>query len=589
MRTSVPAAHAASLAAFPAVALPLAVGGVDLPIVGLMCLALALTGRGSGTATGLAMGAAAALKWTAWPLLPVALVLLAATGGRRAAVRAGWTALLVAGAAVVPSALIQPQAFYEQVVLFPLGAGGAHSPATSPLPGYLLATYVPGGRALAVTALALSAVAIAVSLFVRRPRTVRAAADRLALGLGLAMCLIPATRFGYLIYPLVLMAWCRLNGGREAHPALTPWSRPGGNRKVLPAPPPPTRSAPAAPNAPRLTLPPRARSSVTGMRISELARRAGVTTKALRYYESLGLITPTRLANGYRDYAEDDVPLVREIKALHGLGIPVERTRPFLECLAAGRQYADDCPASLATYREAIDELTDRIEALASRRAKLITNLNVAAGRNVTAGKADDYLTLPPDLPVPEDDGAAAHLPGTPMPPLTLTDTAGRAVRLDALGPRRTVLYVYPLTGRPGTDLPEGWNSIPGARGCTPESCGFRDHFQDLLEAGAGRVYGLSSQDTDYQREVTDRLGLPYDMLSDPALHLADTLRLPTFEAGGARLFARLTLIVREGVIEHVFHPVFPPDRHAEQVLEWLRAHPQHPQHPRHPPQRTSG
>ncbi|MBL1108579.1 redoxin family protein [Streptomyces sp. 5-8] len=317
------------------------------------------------------------------------------------------------------------------------------------------------------------------------------------------------------------------------------------------------------------------------MTISELARRAEVTVKAVRYYESLGLITPERLPNGYRTYTEDDVRLIREIRTLHGLGIPVERTRPFLECLAAGREYADDCPASLASYRAAIDELTERIEALTARRATLITSLNAAAHRGSTAVPpertgtgGENHLTLPAGLPVPEDDGTADRLPGTRVPPLTLLTTAGKEVRLEALGPGRTVLYIYPLTGRPGTDLPEGWNSIPGARGCTAETCGFRDHFQELLEAGAGRVHGLSSQDTEYQREVVERLGLPFDMLSDPELRLADTLGLPTFEAGGARLFTRLTLVVRDGVIEHAFHPVFPPDAHAEQVLTWLRENP---------------
>ncbi|WP_322734545.1 glycosyltransferase 87 family protein [Streptomyces ferrugineus] len=201
------------LAAFPAVALPLAVGGVDLPVIGLMCLGLALAGRGgSGTAAGLAMGAAAALKWTAWPLLPVGLVLLAVTAGRRAAVRAGVVAVLVAAVAVVPVALADPHAFVEHVVLFPLGQGGVHSPADSPLPGYLLATYVPGGSVLAMGALVAAAGGVAVSLAIRPPRTLVAAADRLALGLGLAMCLIPATRFGYLVYPLVLAAWFRREG-----------------------------------------------------------------------------------------------------------------------------------------------------------------------------------------------------------------------------------------------------------------------------------------------------------------------------------------------------------------------------------------
>ncbi|WOT36077.1 glycosyltransferase 87 family protein [Streptomyces coeruleorubidus] len=198
------------LASCPAVALALAVGGVDLPVIGLMCLGLALAGRrGGAVGAGAAMGAAAALKWTAWPLLPVALVLLAVTAGRRAAVRAAVTALAVAAAGVVPFALVDPHAFAEHVVLFPLGAAGAGSPATSPLPGHLLATHVPGGRAIAVAALAGTAVGMAVWLLARPPRTVVAAADRAALGLALAMCLMPATRFGYLVYPLVLAAWFR--------------------------------------------------------------------------------------------------------------------------------------------------------------------------------------------------------------------------------------------------------------------------------------------------------------------------------------------------------------------------------------------
>jgi hypothetical protein len=216
------------LAAFPAVALPLAVGGVDLPVIGLMCLGLALAGRGgSGTAAGLAMGAAAALKWTAWPLLPVGLALLAVTAGRRAAVRAGIVAVLVAAVAVVPVALADPHAFVEHVVMFPLGQGDTRSPATSPLPGYLLATYVPGGSVLALAGLASAAVAVAVSLVVRPPRTVAAAADRLAVGLGLAMCLIPATRFGYLVYPLVLAVWFRRTE------LAARFSRPGRSSRVI--------------------------------------------------------------------------------------------------------------------------------------------------------------------------------------------------------------------------------------------------------------------------------------------------------------------------------------------------------------------
>jgi peroxiredoxin len=182
-----------------------------------------------------------------------------------------------------------------------------------------------------------------------------------------------------------------------------------------------------------------------------------------------------------------------------------------------------------------------------------------------------DLTNLPPDLPVPRDDGAADHLPGRSMPPVRLTSTAGETVALDALGAGRSVLYVYPMTGRPGTALPQGWDAIPGARGCTPEACGFRDRHTDLAAAGAARVYGVSSQDTGYQREAAERLGLPYAILSDSGLRLAEALGLPTFEAGGMRLYKRLTLIVCDGVIEHVFYPVFPPDEHAAQVLDWLR------------------
>ncbi len=149
-----------------------------------------------------------------------------------------------------------------------------------------------------------------------------------------------------------------------------------------------------------------------------------------------------------------------------------------------------------------------------------------------------------------------------------------REVRsLGQLGPGRTVLYVYPLTGRPDVDLPEGWDTIPGARGCTTEACDFRDHHADLLAAGAARVFGLSSQDGDYQREVVGRLRLPFAMLSDTQLALAETLRLPTFRATGMTLFKRLTLVISDATIEHVFYPVFPPNEHAQQVLAWLLSH----------------
>jgi peroxiredoxin len=181
---------------------------------------------------------------------------------------------------------------------------------------------------------------------------------------------------------------------------------------------------------------------------------------------------------------------------------------------------------------------------------------------------------LPDDLPAPENDGAAEHLPGLAMPAVVLRATDGSSVDLSDLGPGRTVVFAYPLTGRPGVPLPPGWDAIPGARGCTPESCGFRDRFEDLRDAGAAAVYGLSTQDTLYQQELAARLELPYAMLSDAGLVLADRLGLPTFTTSGMTLYRRLTLIVAGGTIEHVLYPVFPPDGAAAEVLAWLREHP---------------
>jgi peroxiredoxin len=185
-----------------------------------------------------------------------------------------------------------------------------------------------------------------------------------------------------------------------------------------------------------------------------------------------------------------------------------------------------------------------------------------------------DFTSLPEGLTAPEDDGAADHLPGSAMPALALVSTAGNTVELDCPNPGRTVIYVYPMTGRPGVALPEGWDEIPGARGCTPESCGFRDHFTELTELGASTVYGLSSQTTDYQSEVAARLELPFAILSDPDLRLAESLRLPTFQTSGMTLYRRLTMVIRDGRIEHVFYPVFPPDQHAAEVVGWLRGNP---------------
>jgi len=184
-----------------------------------------------------------------------------------------------------------------------------------------------------------------------------------------------------------------------------------------------------------------------------------------------------------------------------------------------------------------------------------------------------DPTQFPDDLPVPEDDGGAAHLTAMAVPDITLPATDGGRVNLAALS-GRTVIYAYPRTGQPGQALPTGWDDIPGARGCTPQSCGFRDHFAELKQLGATAVFGLSTQDSAYQREVRDRLQLPFELLSDEDLALSKALDLPMFEADGMTLMKRLALIVRDGRIEHVLYPVFPPDRNAADVAAWLKDNP---------------
>lgn len=186
--------------------------------------------------------------------------------------------------------------------------------------------------------------------------------------------------------------------------------------------------------------------------------------------------------------------------------------------------------------------------------------------------RVNDLLNLPPDLPIPHDDGACAHLPGMAMPPIGLLATDGSTVRLDDPTAPRTVVFAYPRTGRPGEDPPgglEAWNAIPGARGCTPQACAYRDRHAEMTALGV-RVFGLSTQDSAYQQEAVERLHLPFPILSDEGLELAHALRLPTFETTGLTLFKRFTLIVNAGRIEHVLYPVFPSDRDAEQVIAWL-------------------
>ena len=178
---------------------------------------------------------------------------------------------------------------------------------------------------------------------------------------------------------------------------------------------------------------------------------------------------------------------------------------------------------------------------------------------------------LPTDIPAPRDDGAASHLTGMRLPDLELPATSGAPVNLAKLK-GRTVVYIYPRTGVPGVALPEGWDLIPGARGCTPQSCGFRDHFAELKAQGVAQVFGLSTQDTSYQQEAAMRLHLPFPVLSDETLAFTKALTLPTFTVTGMMLLKRMVLVIDDAVIAHVFYPVFPPDKSAEEVVAWLRA-----------------
>jgi peroxiredoxin len=155
------------------------------------------------------------------------------------------------------------------------------------------------------------------------------------------------------------------------------------------------------------------------------------------------------------------------------------------------------------------------------------------------------------------------------MASVPLRATNGDTVDLSAL-PGRVVVYAYPRTGKPGVENPEGWDMIPGARGCTPQSCSFRDHFAELKALGVDHLFGLSAQDPDYQREAAERLHLPFALLSDEHLQLTRAMNLPTFETSGMTLLKRFTLVINNGTVEHVFYPVFPPDRSASDVVEWL-------------------
>jgi peroxiredoxin len=185
-----------------------------------------------------------------------------------------------------------------------------------------------------------------------------------------------------------------------------------------------------------------------------------------------------------------------------------------------------------------------------------------------------DDIVATPDwslIPPPVDDGAVRHLWGVSLPPVSLQATNGERIDLSVCR-GRSVVYIYPRTGRPGVPSPDGWDMIPGARGCTPQSCAFRDHFAELKRLGVDQLYGLSTQGTAYQQEAVGRLHLPFPLLSDERLEFAHAVSLPTFEAGGMALLKRCTLVVDDGRVAHVFYPVFPPDRNASEVIAWLTA-----------------
>ncbi|WP_444951300.1 MerR family transcriptional regulator [Micromonospora ureilytica] len=292
------------------------------------------------------------------------------------------------------------------------------------------------------------------------------------------------------------------------------------------------------------------------MRVGELARRTGTTVRALRYYESAGLVVPRRLSNGYREYDPIAERLVAQIRELMALGLTVEETRPFVESIAGGSDDTDVCAAAVATYRSTITNLQERIGKLTAQREALDARLDAAATQVV------------PGSPAEGADPAA--LVGVRLPSLSFYGTDGRPVDLGALGAGRSVIFVYPLTGRPGVDLPNGLLEIHGARGSTEQVAWFRDHHAELRAAGAARVYGLSAQSTGYQRELVHRLRLPYPLIPDPRLTLADALRLPTRAAGDMTLYERLTLIIANGAVEHVFHPIPDPASHPLHVMRWL-------------------
>lgn len=315
------------------------------------------------------------------------------------------------------------------------------------------------------------------------------------------------------------------------------------------------------------------------LRSGQVAHEIGVSQKALRGYEQLGLIVPYRATNGYRLYDRQQIAAAKQVHQLNELGIPLRDMAPFVDCINSGSVHADDCPSSLAEYRRAVDRIDQTIQTLTRQRDALVGNLAVAS-RRLMGEMADrdaanpNLQSLPADLPVPDDDGATDHLAGMRLPALELPSTDGGQVDLSDLGAGRVLIYVFPMTGSPEQDMPDGWDAIPGARGCSPHNCDIRDHYADLIQAGVRRVFGLSGQPVAYQQALVEALRLPYPLLTDEGMQLAPSV-LPTFSSGDLTVYRRLAIIVSDSVIEHVFYPVFPPDRHAQVVLDWLETHPE--------------
>jgi peroxiredoxin len=205
------------------------------------------------------------------------------------------------------------------------------------------------------------------------------------------------------------------------------------------------------------------------------------------------------------------------------------------------------------------------------QRAKILISFEYSGIRIKVAEK--NYLSLPADLPVPVDDGACDHLKaGTTLPGVKLSSTRGGSVDVQEASSGKAVFFFYPMTGKPGVSLPEGWNDIPGARGCTPESCSYRDLYKEFKVLGY-EIFGISTQSAEDQKEFSDRVGIPYAILSDSRLELTHALNLPTFSVKeiASPLIKRLTIVASKGKIDRVFYPVFPPDKNADEVVQYLR------------------